>query len=195
MFDRCRRPRQPTAVTSSGPFDNRMRFPLRVLRAIRQRVGPDYIVGIRMAIDERLEEGIETPVGLEILRRLKGEQLIDFVNVIRGNIVNDAVLTEVIPIHGMPSAPHLDFDGRSVHNWYDRASRSEVDAFHCSALPLQACVKWSHDALAQMAEPHSYAAPLVIPSPYVLPCVGATSPDRIYHPVKRWHHNEANGRE
>ncbi|MEP7204428.1 MAG: N-methylproline demethylase, partial [Ilumatobacteraceae bacterium] len=78
-----------------GSFDNRLRFPLRVLRAIRERVGPEYIVGIRMAVDERLEPGIDAPVGLEILRRLSGEALIDFVNVIRGNIVNDAVLTEV----------------------------------------------------------------------------------------------------
>ena len=36
-----------------GSLDNRLRFPLRVLRAIRERVGADYIVGIRMAIDEQ----------------------------------------------------------------------------------------------------------------------------------------------
>ena len=53
-----------------GSFDNRLRFPLEVLRAIRERVGADYIVGIRMAVDERLEDGIDAPVGLEILRRL-----------------------------------------------------------------------------------------------------------------------------
>ena len=56
-----------------GSFENRLRFPLRVLRAIRERVGTDYIVGIRMAVDERLEPGIDTPVGLEILRRLSAE--------------------------------------------------------------------------------------------------------------------------
>ena len=31
---------------------------------------------------------------------------------IRGNIADEVALTEVIPIHGMPSAPHLDFAGR-----------------------------------------------------------------------------------
>ena len=46
-----------------GSFENRLRFPLQVLRAIRERVGPDYIVGIRMAVDERLEDGIDTPIG------------------------------------------------------------------------------------------------------------------------------------
>jgi hypothetical protein len=57
-----------------------------------------------------MEDGIDAPVGLEILRRLT-QKLIDFVNVIRGNIVNDAVLSEVIPIHGMRSAPHSEFAG------------------------------------------------------------------------------------
>ena len=104
---------QPCAPTSTAARSTTAcAFRLRVLRAIRERVGPDYIVGIRMAVDERLEDGIDAPVGLEILRRLDAaRQLIDFVNVIRGNIVNDAVLTEVIPIHGMRSAPHLDFAG------------------------------------------------------------------------------------
>ena len=95
-----------------GSFDNRLRFPLRVLRADpRASRAATTSSAIRMAVDERCEDGIDTPVGLEILRRLTDEPLIDFVNVIRGNIVNDAVLTEVIPIHGMPSAPHLDFAG------------------------------------------------------------------------------------
>ena len=35
-----------------GSFENRMRFPLAVLRAIRERVGTDFIVGVRMAVDE-----------------------------------------------------------------------------------------------------------------------------------------------
>jgi N-methyl-L-proline demethylase len=94
-----------------GSFENRMRFPMRVLHAIRDRIGPDVIVSIRMAVDERLPNGIDTETGLTILRRLSSEGLVDVVNVIRGNIVNDAVLSDVIPIHGMAAAPHLDFAG------------------------------------------------------------------------------------
>ena len=44
-----------------GSIDNRMRFGLRVLTAIRERVGPDFIVGIRMAVDETLPGGIDAP--------------------------------------------------------------------------------------------------------------------------------------
>ena len=139
-----------------GSFENRMRFPLRVLRAIRERVGPDYIVGIRMAVDERLEDGIDTPVGLEILRRLSSEQLIDFVNVIRGTIVNDAVLSEVIPIHGMRSAPHLDFAGMV-------RAETELPVLHASKIDDVATARHAISeglvdmvgmTRAQMAEPH-----------------------------------------
>lgn len=37
--------------------------------------------------------------------------MIDFLNVIRGNIATDAGLTDIIPIQGMRNAPHLDFAG------------------------------------------------------------------------------------
>ena len=44
-----------------GSIDNRLRFGLRVLNAIRERVGRDFIVGIRMAVDETVPGGIDAP--------------------------------------------------------------------------------------------------------------------------------------
>jgi 2,4-dienoyl-CoA reductase-like NADH-dependent reductase (Old Yellow Enzyme family) len=43
-----------------GSLDGRLRFGWEVLGAIRARVGPDYIVGLRMAVDERRPGGIDT---------------------------------------------------------------------------------------------------------------------------------------
>ncbi|MGZ4723086.1 MAG: oxidoreductase [Ilumatobacteraceae bacterium] len=182
-----------------GSFDKRMRFPLEVLRAIRTRVGSDYIVGIRMAVDERLEDGIDTPVGLEILRRLTSEKLIDFVNVIRGNIVNDAVLSEVIPIHGMRSAPHLDFAGM-VRSETSLAvlHASKVDdvstARHAIAEGLLDMVGMTR---AQMAEPHLVRKIQLGVEHTIRPCVGATyCLDRIYQSGEALCiHNAATGRE
>jgi len=37
--------------------------------------------------------------------------MVDFLNIIRGHIDTDAGLTDVIPVQGMASAPHLDFAG------------------------------------------------------------------------------------
>ena len=35
-----------------GSLEDRMRFPLRVIRAVREAAGPDFVVGIRMSFDE-----------------------------------------------------------------------------------------------------------------------------------------------
>ena len=182
-----------------GSFDNRMRFPLEVLRAIRARVGDDYIVGIRMAVDERLEDGIDAPVGLEILRRLTAEKLIDFVNVIRGNIVNDAVLSEVIPIHGMRSAPHLDFAGMV-------RSETELAVLHASKVDDVATARHAISeglvdmvgmTRAQLAEPHLVRKIELGIEHTIRPCVGATyCLDRIYQAGEALCiHNAATGRE
>ncbi len=182
-----------------GSFENRLRFPFEVLRAIRARVGAGYIVGIRMAVDERLEDGIDTPVGLEILRRLTAEKLIDFVNVIRGNIVNDAVLTEVIPIHGMRSAPHLDFAGtvrREIGLPVLHASKIDdvATARHAISEGLVDMVGMTR---AQMAEPHLVRKIELGVEHTIRPCVGATyCLDRIYQSGEALCiHNAATGRE
>jgi N-methyl-L-proline demethylase len=182
-----------------GSFENRMRFPLRVMHAIRRRVGPEFIVAIRMAIDERLDDGIDTPVGLTILRRLAGEGLIDVVNVIRGNIVNDAVLTDVIPIHGMASAPHLDFAGMV-------RAETGIAVFHAAkiddvATARHAIREGKVDMVgmtrAHMADPHLVRKIELGVEHTIRPCVGATyCLDRIYQAGEALCiHNAATGRE
>ena len=46
-----------------GSLEDRLRFPLRVIRAVREAAGPDFIVGIRMSFDE------DTPAGCAATRR------------------------------------------------------------------------------------------------------------------------------
>src|SRR5690606_24236251 len=87
-----------------GDLDQRMSFPLAVLQACRDRVGPDFILGVRYVADERLPGGIDAAEGIEVGRRFKQSGLVDFLNVIRGHIDTDPGLTDVIPIQGMPSA-------------------------------------------------------------------------------------------
>ena len=94
-----------------GELDNRLRFTHLVLDAIRKRIGDDFIVGLRLVIDEQLKNGITREVGMEIARRMVNDANVDFLNVIRGHVDTDAALADVIPVLGMPSAPHLDFAG------------------------------------------------------------------------------------
>ncbi|MBI4883127.1 MAG: NADH:flavin oxidoreductase [Actinobacteria bacterium] len=182
-----------------GSFENRLRFPLEVLRAIRQRVGVGFLLGVRMAVDETLADGIDAPTGLRILRRLTDDGLIDFVNVIRGSIVTDAVLSEVIPIHGMASAPHLDFAGTV-------RGQGTVAVFHASkiddvATARHAIREGKVDMIgmtrAHLADPHLVRKIELGIEATIRPCVGATyCLDRIYMSGEALCiHNAATGRE
>ncbi len=90
-----------------GSLENRMRFSLEVLAAIRAAVGDDYIVGIRMSGSEDEAGGLDQGALTEIARRLVATGMIDFVNVTRGWIATDRSLSHVIPNYGTPLAPHL----------------------------------------------------------------------------------------
>ena len=116
-----------------GPYDassldNRLRFATQVLQACRDRVGPNFLLGVRYVADEDEAGGIPVDEGVELARRFRDAGLADFVNIIRGRIHTDAALTGVIPIQGMRSAPHLDLAGRI---------RAEIGlpTFHAARIP------------------------------------------------------------
>ena len=182
-----------------GSLENRLRFGTEVLSAIRARVGPDYIVGIRMAVDERLPGGISTADGLEIAARLRSAGLIDFINVIRGNIVDDAALSEVIPIHGMRAAPHLDFAG-------EVRAASGLAVFHAAKIDDVATARFAIAegrldmvgmTRAHLADPHIVRKIIEGRESQIRPCVGATyCLDRIYEAGEALCiHNAATSRE
>ncbi len=66
--------------------------------------------------------------GLEISRRLNASGLVDFLNVVRGHIDTDPGLTDLIPIQGMRSAPHLDFAG-------EIRAATDFPTFHAARIP------------------------------------------------------------
>ncbi|MEY2755657.1 MAG: hypothetical protein RJB65_2015, partial [Actinomycetota bacterium] len=166
-----------------GSFEGRLRFPLEVLRAIRARVGNDFLVGVRMAVDEAKPGGIDTETGITVLERYTAEGLVDFVNVIRGTIVNDIELSDVIPIHGMAAAPHLDFSGMI-------RERTGLAVFHAAkiddvATARHAVREGKVDMIgmtrAHMADPYIVRKIELGQEATIRPCVGATyCLDRIY---------------
>nr|WP_171170274.1 FAD-dependent oxidoreductase [Ruegeria sp. HKCCA0370] len=80
-----------------GSFDNRLRFGFMVLDAIRDRVGQDFIGGVRYTTDEVEKGAITEEDGLEIARRLRDSGQVGFLKVIRGGIHTDPAMTDVIP--------------------------------------------------------------------------------------------------
>ena len=53
-----------------GSLDNRLRFPLEVIAAVRREVGPTYPVGYRFLADEWLPDGLQLAEAVQIAPRL-----------------------------------------------------------------------------------------------------------------------------
>ena len=182
-----------------GSLDNRLRFTFDVLAAIRARVGPKFIVGLRYTADEALDGGLTKPEGLEISYRLKASGMVDFLNVVRGHIDTDAGLTDVIPIQGMPSAPHLDFAG-------EIRTATGLPTFHAAritdvATARHAIATGKLDMVGMtrphMTDPHIVRKIMAGQEDSIRPCVGANyCLDRIYQGGAAFCiHNPATGRE
>ena len=154
-----------------------------MLSAIRERVGPDFIVGIRMVIDETVDGGIDTRAGLHTLQRFEEARLIDFINVIRGHIEHESALTEVIPIHGMPSVPHLEFAGMvRANTGLTVLHASKVDEVASARHAIrEGKVDLVGMTRAHLADPHIVRKIMEGREAEIRPCVGATyCLDRIY---------------
>jgi len=182
-----------------GALENRLRFTFEVLAAIRARVGADFIVGIRYTADEVLRGGLTRQDGLAISRQLAASGTIDFLNVIRGHIDTDPGLTDVIPIQGMASAPHLDFAGEiraatGLPTLHAARIQDVATARHAIASGKLDLVGMTR---AHMADPHIVRKIREGREHEIRPCVGANyCLDRIYQGGSAYCvHNPATGRE
>ncbi len=92
-----------------GSIENRARFGLEVLEEIRQRVGPDFLVGLRMAVGEGPGGQMSDEDFLEMGRIHERSGLIDFFNLTYGRIDTAVGLAEYMPGMMVKLAPQLPF--------------------------------------------------------------------------------------
>ena len=194
----------PLTNDLDGPYggasiDTRAAFPLAIIDAVRKRVGPDFIVGVRFAADEQNPAGITPEMGIEVSKRFAATGQVDFINVIRGRVHTDPALTDVIPVQGMKSAPHLDFAGRV-------RAETGLPTFHAARIPDVATARHAVATnqldmvgmtRAHMADPHIVQKIMAGKEDDIRPCVGATyCLDRIYQGGEALCiHNPSTGRE
>lgn len=182
-----------------GSLENRMRFSIEVLRAVRDRVGPEFILGVRYVADEDCATGYNREEGLKISQLLKDSGLIDFLNVTRGHIETDAGLTDQIPIMGMASAPHLELAGAV-------REMTRFPVFHATRIQDVATARYAIASgkvdmigmtRAHIADPHIVRKIIEKREDQIRPCVGANyCLDRIYQGgMALCIHNAATGRE
>ncbi|MGZ3218015.1 N-methyl-L-proline N-demethylase HpbA [Paracoccus sp. T5] len=182
-----------------GSLENRLRFTMEVLGAIRDRCGPDFIVGLRYTGDQVLAGGMTQHEGFRVSQMLKDSGLVDFLNVVRGHIDTDAGLTDLIPVQGMRNAPHLEFAG-------EIRRATGFPTFHAAKIPDVATARHAIASglldmvgmtRAHMADPHLVRKVAEGREDDIRPCVGANyCLDRIYQGGMAFClHNAATGRE
>ena len=182
-----------------GSLANRMRFSIEVLEAIRKRVGPDFIVGVRMTGGEDVPGGLTEADGIEIARTLANTGTIDFINIIKGSIATDEAISHVIPGLGTPFGPALQFAGRF-------RERVNLPIFHANRIPDLATARYAITeglvdmvgmTRAHMADPHIVRKLEAGEADRIRPCVGASMCiNRLYLGMEALCiHNPATGRE
>ncbi|GHC68046.1 NADH:flavin oxidoreductase [Limoniibacter endophyticus] len=179
-----------------GSLENRMRFPLMVHEAIRRAVGDDFIVGIRMAVDEGPGGGMNFEESVKVAQALRDIGGIDFFNAIYGMMDTTRGLAEdAMPGMGSPLAPWIEPVGRF---------RQELDipVFHAARISDIASARFAIRegkvdmagmTRAQIADPYLASKLAQGKEEEIRPCVGATHCQSPHRPACL--HNPATGRE
>ncbi len=181
-----------------GGLDHRLALPRRVVRAVRAATGPDFVVGIRMSMDEGLPGGLGPDDALTALAAYADDG-IDFLSLVKGTIESDAHLAQVIPGMGTPSAPFLDFAA-------EVRRRVAMPVMHAARISDVATARYAvREGLLdlvgmtrpQMADPHLVRKLAAGDEDRIRPCVGANyCLDAIYDSGDaKCIHNPATGRE
>ena len=84
-----------------GNLENRMRLPLEVISRVRQAVGGDFPLGVRLCLDERFWSGITPQESLEVAVRLEETGLVDFIQASWGTYYN---------LYLVPASMHTPLD-------------------------------------------------------------------------------------
>ena len=182
-----------------GRLENRLRLTLEVLQAVRDAVGPEMIIGLRMTGDELSEGGLSAEDCVQAARTLADKGAVDFLNVLAGAPYDDLGLAGWVSPMGMPSAPHLPIAGQI-------RQATGLPVFHAGGISDLAtarhAVNSGHVDLvgmtrAHMADPHLVTKLQRGEEDFIRPCVGlGLCVDRVNQGKPAvCGHNAATGRE
>ncbi|BES71401.1 dimethylglycine demethylation protein DgcA [Marinobacter nanhaiticus D15-8W] len=90
-----------------GSFENRMRFGIEVLKAVRAEVGREFAVGLRICGDEFHPDGLNHEDMKQIARYYNDTGLLDFFGVVGSGCDTHNTLANVIPNMSFPPEPFL----------------------------------------------------------------------------------------
>ena len=182
-----------------GSLENRLRFNFEVIKEIREQIGDDFILGLRVSAGEGVRNGIGEEESLEIMKRYVDSGLIDYLNINWPTGNDNLGVSRLIPPLGSPSAP-------SLHIVKEAKAQLDIPILHsCGVLDVAtaryAIESESVDLIgmtrAHFADPHILKKIAEGNESRIRPCVGAGHCiDQIYMTGAAYClHNPATGRE
>lgn len=90
-----------------GSLENRMRFGMEVLEAMREAAGDDYVIGMRMSGDEMIADGLSHEDCVAIASEYARRGLVDFLNIMGGQARDHYSHAVSLPNMSFPVAPFL----------------------------------------------------------------------------------------
>lgn len=182
-----------------GSLDNRLRLTMQVLEAVRDAVGPDLILGMRLTGDELAKGGLDADECVQIAEKIAQTGAVDFLNILAGAPYDDLGLAGWVPPMGMPSAPHLTVAGRirSVVNLPIFHAGGVADIATARHAVAEGHVDLIGMTRAHMADPYLVAKLTRAEDHQIRPCVGlGYCVDRVNQgKAAVCGHNAATGRE
>ena len=182
-----------------GSLENRLRLTLQVIEAVREAVGPDMILGMRVTGDELTAGGLTADDCVTIAQEISATGAVDFLNILAGAPYDDLGLAGWVPPMGLPAAAHLSVASRIRH-------AVDLPIFHAGgiadiATARHAIAEGHVDLIgmtrAHMADPYLVAKLARGDETRIRPCVGlGYCVDRVNQgKAAVCGHNPATGRE
>ena len=139
-----------------GSLENRLRFGIEVLTAVRAAVGPDFCVGLRMCGDEFHDDGLNHEMLKEIALAMEKTGLIDFISVIGSGADTHNTLVNCMPPMALPPEPfvHLAAGIKSVLSLPVMHAQSIRDPVQAERILASGMCDLVGMTRGQIADPH-----------------------------------------
>ncbi len=158
-----------------GTLENRLRFALEIIDAVRAEAGPGLIVGMRIPGDEFVEGGLDLAQMQEVAQALEATGKLDYLNVIAGTNLDRINRT----VHWPPTpAPHglfvhLAKGIKQVVALPVFTTGRIVDPHHAERILAEGAADMVGMTRAHIADPEIVAKARAGRSDDIRPCVGA----------------------
>ena len=91
-----------------GSLENRLRFSFRIVRAVRDAVGPGFIVGVRLSAEDFQEGELSRAERLEVARMLDALAALDYFSITAGTVKGLGGRARHVPSSYFPHGVYLD---------------------------------------------------------------------------------------